>query len=96
MLRAAADEMTEAAAYYEDRRPGLGHRFLGQVQRAVARATTFPQSGPQWSARDPVVRKLAIKGFPYLIIYVIEPALTVIAVAHMKRRPGYWRDRLPR
>src|SRR5690242_1389596 len=96
MLRAAAEEMTEAAAYDEDRRPGMGYRFLGRVQLAVARAEAFPWSGHAWSARHPDVRKLATKGFPYHVVHVTEPVLTVIAVAHAKRRPGYWMDRLPR
>jgi plasmid stabilization system protein ParE len=93
-LRAASDEMAEAAAWYEEQRPGIGERFLSRVQQAVGRIEAFPKIGAPWSLRHPDVRKHAVTGFPYYIIYVTEPALTVIAVAHMKRRPGYWRSRL--
>ena len=37
----------------------------------------------------------AVTGFPYRIVYFVEDdLLTVVAVAHSKRRPGYWRDRV--
>ena len=37
----------------------------------------------------------AVTGFPYRILYFVEEdLLTVVAVAHSKRRPGYWRDRV--
>ncbi len=32
--------------------------------------------------------------FPFFIIYLIlEQVIVIIAVAHFKRKPGYWRDR---
>jgi toxin ParE1/3/4 len=38
---------------------------------------------------------LLIKRFPYQLIYRVEAdTITVYAVAHLKRKPGYWRDRL--
>lgn len=37
-----------------------------------------------------------VKGFPYRVVYVTEPAVTIVAVAHLKRRPGYWRARVRR
>src|SRR5262249_17488520 len=95
MLRAAADEMTEAAERYEEHRTGIGHRFLRRVLQAVARIEGLPQIGSPWSASQPEVRQHAVTGFPYYVVYVTVPVLTVIAVAHTKRQPGYWRDRLP-
>ena len=43
---------------------------------------------------DEVRHKLLIR-FPYSILHVIEPdRIRVVAVAHQKRRPGYWNYRL--
>jgi plasmid stabilization system protein ParE len=95
MLREAADEMTAAAEYYEDRRTGMGHRFINRVQLAVARVEAMPRIGAPSSSRYPEVRRYAVRGFPYYVVYATEPVITVIAVAHTKRRPGYWLDRLP-
>jgi len=37
-----------------------------------------------------VVRKT-----PYLVVYVILPTqIVVVAIAHTRKAPGYWRDRL--
>ena len=94
-LLEAADEMAAAAEYYEDRRTGMGDRFINRVQLAVARIEAMPRIGTQCSSRYPEIRRHAVKGFPYYVVYATEPAITVIAVAHMKRRPGYWMDRMP-
>jgi plasmid stabilization system protein ParE len=96
ILEAAADEMAEAAAYYEEHRTGMGRRFLDRVQAAVDRIERFPGIGRPYSPRYPEIRQHATKGFPYYVVYVTEPVLTVIGVAHMKRRPGYWMARVPR
>lgn len=95
-LREAADEMTAAAEYYEDRRTGMGDRFINRVQLAVARVEGMPRIGAPCSSRYPEIRRHAVKGFPYYVVYATEPVITIIAVAHMKRRPAYWIDRLSR
>lgn len=43
----------------------------------------------------PVVRSKGVNGFPYRVVYfVADELLTIVAVAHAKRRPGYWRERV--
>ena len=38
-----------------------------------------------------------MRRFPYLIVYrVTASAIQVVAVAHARRRPGYWKTRLAR
>jgi plasmid stabilization system protein ParE len=40
-------------------------------------------------------RRLVIQRFPFSVIYLDDSDLiTIIAVAHSKRKPGYWKDRL--
>jgi toxin ParE1/3/4 len=49
--------------------------------------------GPRIEGR---VRSMSILDFPYKIIYAqSDDVLLIIAVAHHRRQPGYWRDRLP-
>ena len=49
---------------------------------------------PGWD-REPVVRSKGVNDFPYRVVYFVEgDLLTIVAVAHAKRRPGYWRDRV--
>lgn len=41
------------------------------------------------------VRRRSVAGFPYFVVYVVKPSLVIVAVAHMRRKPGYWRGRIP-
>jgi hypothetical protein len=71
---------------------GLGERFLRRVEDATAFMQEYPRGAPimQGAARGKVVSR-----FPYTVLYSIEErGIYVLAVAHHKRRPGYWRSRL--
>ena len=49
---------------------------------------------PGWD-REPVVRSKGVSDFPYRVVYfAADDLLMIVAVAHSKRRPGYWRDRV--
>lgn len=44
---------------------------------------------------EPMVRSKGVSDFPYRVVYFVEgDLLKIVAVAHAKRRPGYWRDRV--
>ncbi len=88
----AEEEMLEAAQYYESQTRGLGHEFLGEVQRTVARIIENPRLGQ--IVREGIRRRLVPK-FPFGILYRIDPdEIVIIAVMHLRRRPGYWADRV--
>lgn len=41
----------------------------------------------------PTVRRAHLRGFPYWVMYQeVEGAVVIVAVAHEKRRPDYWRE----
>lgn len=95
----AAAEMAEAAAFYEERQPTLGSRFLTCVAEALQSIEAMPYAAAYWSddfTREHGVRRLVMREFPFTIVYVTEPALVIVAVAHTKRRPDYWTKRLRR
>lgn len=40
-------------------------------------------------------RFIRLKHFPYRLIYrILDTAIQVVAVAHERRKPGYWRRRV--
>lgn len=83
--------------WYEDRESGLGRRFRNEVAAAVVAAVEDPEAWATWPRwdREPVVRSKGVDGFPYRVVYFVhDDVLTVVAVAHVKRRPGYWQDRI--
>ena len=88
----ADSEFYEAALYYEEKATDLGLLFLDEIEKAVLRILANPIAYP--SVGDEV-RQAIVSRFPYSILYVIESDehLRVIAVAHQKRRPGYWNVR---
>jgi plasmid stabilization system protein ParE len=93
---AASDELVEAAAWYDARVPDLGMDLLEEVAAATAASVEAPETWPRWgTVRGESVRRFIIARFPYSIPYVVRSdRVIVLAVAHAKRRPGYWRRRL--
>lgn len=96
ILEAAEHELLAAADWYEEQQPLLGQRFLSEAERTADRIAERPHIGVLWalSTVPPGVRRLQLRTFPYHLVYVEEPRLVIVAVAHMSRRPGYWRPRL--
>ena len=85
-------EVTEAAQYYEVRKSGLGSELLGEVERALDQILTNPEAFQRIGRR---VRRKSLWRFPYNLVYAIYPdRIRILACAHQKRRPFYWRKRL--
>ena len=93
----ASAELEEAALWYEAQRSGLGLAFLAAVGQAVEHLAAWPDSGVAVPG-VPVglsVRQFPVSRFPYRVAYLIaSEELRVLAVAHSRRRPGYWRSRM--
>lgn len=90
---AADAELSEAVAYYDDKAPGLGDRFLTEVKAATRAIEQYPEIAP---VIDDDVRAKVLGRFPYSLMYVVEAQeLYIVAVAHQRKRPGYWADRIP-
>jgi len=88
----ADEELDEAVRYYEGCQPGLGLEFAEEVQAAIGRIIQYPKA---WSRLSANTRRCLVNRFPYGVIYQLKSeAIRVIAVAHLHRRPGYWKDRL--
>ena len=90
---AASLELTEAVRWDETKRPGLGGDFLDEVARTIDRLALTPEAGNPISA-DQRTRRLLLVRFPYQVVYRIrKDEVVVAALAHLKRRPGYWKHR---
>jgi len=88
---AAEAEINEAADFYDLRSPGLGSAFIDEVQYAIGKIAEFPEAAPLIQDR---VRKRHIARFPYSLVYSVrQDEIRVLAVAHHRRRPFYWRSR---
>lgn len=87
----ANEELTEVALYYEARAVGLGADFLDEFERTLTFLSQFPGAGRVIRHGS---RRVSLRRFPYHLIYRIDSdRVFVLAVAHQRRRPGYWRER---
>jgi plasmid stabilization system protein ParE len=89
----ASDEFREAVRWYEATRSGLGGEFFDAVAATVSLLETHPEIGTTISA-DGQTRRVLVARFPYQIVYRLRPTeIVIVAIAHAKRRPGYWKSR---
>lgn len=98
ILDEAEDELKEASARYEAQAASLGADFRFEVDQALHLVSSLPRSGRFVPGLPPDVdvRRVFVKRFPFSVIYLLEPTVIwVVAFAHHRRRPGYWRRRLP-
>lgn len=78
--------------HYHEIDPELGNRFYDAV---VARLHLAVQHPKRHRVYDPPARRVLVPDFPYAVLYVPRADyVLIVAVMHLKRRPGYWRSRL--
>ncbi len=97
ILDEAAVELEAAAAYLEEERPGFARVFLASYEEKLRQLVRFPESGPLIK-NAPVgsrLRSFLLRRFQYsIIVGWMDGVPTIVAVAHSRRAPGYWRDRV--
>lgn len=93
ILHPEADaEFLAALQHYTAISPQLGFRFFDEITKALQEISDHPWRYRQF---DPPARRLLAHGFPYAVVYVEKPDhVWALAIMHLKREPGYWRDRL--
>jgi len=92
LVAPAEEELGEAVRFYEERRIGLGLEFLDAYDAALARTRERPNA---WRMFSPGFRRCLFERFPFALIYrVTESEIIIVAVMHLRRKPGYWRARL--
>lgn len=92
------EEVRAAARWYDDQRPGLGGDFteavealLGDIAKAPGSYTPAGEASEVFDFRQALMRR-----FPYKVIFWDRPEeVFVLACAHQRRRPGFWRSRVP-
>lgn len=93
----AKQELAAAAQRYEQRREGLGLELMGEVDSVFAAVARSPSRFPPYPDVAPElgVPRAAARRFPYSIAFIeLAKVVRVLAVAHERRRPGYWVGRL--
>jgi len=82
-------EFDDALDYYQTHASLLiVDRYIADFDHAVRLVMGYPEIGTPTSKRT---RALKLRRFPYKWIYrIAAETITVVAIAHQRRRPGYW------
>jgi len=85
-------EVEAADDWYLARSPDASIRFLTDVDGAFDSIARAPRRWPKYLYGT---RRFVLHRFPFSIIYLDDPdVVNIVAVAHNKRKPGYWKERL--
>lgn len=87
----AHDEVEDAQSWYEERSLLAAAGFLHEISVALRRIGEAPRRYP---VTGHGTRRILLERFPFSVHYrVSEEEIVIVAVAHQKRRPGYWASR---
>jgi plasmid stabilization system protein ParE len=87
----AVAEARAARAWYQERSASTAEAFLAELDHAVAMIGASPLRYP---AHAHGTRRFVMRRFPFSVVYrVLDDDVLIVAVAHGRRRPGYWRAR---
>jgi toxin ParE1/3/4 len=93
LLHPAAIEEAEAAArWYRERSHLAANRFVRELNQVIDKILEAPR---RWPRGTNGTRKLNLPCFPFTVVYFeSEFHIQILAIAHGRRRPGYWKNRL--
>jgi plasmid stabilization system protein ParE len=90
-LPGAQRDFDESFDWYAERSARAAIGFALAVERAVESIIADPNRFPRTYAG---CRYGLLRRYPFSVVFRDEPdRLVIMAVAHAKRRPGYWRKR---
>jgi toxin ParE1/3/4 len=90
----ARDELVATSAWYSERSAQYASQFLDEFEQLATSVVDFPNAGAPYLYS---ARRRLFHDFPFQLVYVVLGGCPIlVAVASTSRRPGYWRDRLPR
>jgi plasmid stabilization system protein ParE len=89
------EAVLEAAAafeWYSQRSETAASRLLAELNAAVTKIAAEPERWPRYLDGT---RRYLLRRFPFIVVYRRTPygAVEILAVAHARRRPGYWKTR---
>ena len=88
----AQNEINKAFDWYFERSPQSAEAFLDEIGDSLKRIVAGPHRFPISTKNT---RRLVLAKFPYTVFFQEKDAtILVVAVAHAKRRPGYWGGRV--
>ncbi len=90
-LPAARSDFDDSLGWYAEQSTQAAVRFVNAIDASLSLIAAHPL---QFAVVDDLHRSCPVKRFPFRIVYrVASERIIIVAIAHAKRRPGYWRNR---
>lgn len=87
-LLRAESETDDAFKYYEDQKPGLGFEFLDELEEGRRKLSKNPQFY-SFISSEKSVRSLALKRFPYKIVFEISGDKVIVLSIFNRHRKSF-------
>jgi len=88
---AAVEEAQAARRWYLERSISAADSFLAELDHAIEAIAQTPDRWPDFVYGT---RRYLFRRFPFQLMYrVVDGHVQIIAIAHGRRRPGYWKAR---
>ena len=84
----AIAEARAARRWYESRSAEAAEAFVAELDVALEKVSEVPRSWPLYLAGT---RRYLLRRFPFFVVFrETDDRVQIVAVAHARRRPGYW------
>jgi hypothetical protein len=85
----AFEEVQAAHLWYRERDRRIARFFREELERAIENIRRSPK---RWPIYGSSLHRYLLHGFPFQVIYYLDThgTVVVLAVAHTRKRPGYW------
>ena len=87
----AVAEARAAFEWYQARNERVAGLFLAELDLAIERIVETPERWPRYLRGT---RRFLLRRFPFGVVYrQVAETIQIVAVAHGRRKPGYWKER---
>ena len=87
----AVTEARKAYRWYLSRNARAGDRFQAALEAAIEQIAGSPE---RWPSYLHGTRYRLLRGFPFIVVYrQLVDRLQIVAIAHGRRKPAYWKRR---
>jgi len=86
----AQQELDAAFGWYLERSPAAARAFLDEIDNAIVSVSRHPEA---WPRHISGTRRRPCRVFPFSVVFSVgQDRIDIVAIAHDKRRPDYWRE----
>lgn len=88
----AQEELDRSLDWYSERSDIVSRAFVQETKLCIRKIQAYPRRSKKYTSET---RQFLYPNFPFRIIYrETEKEIQIVAIAHHRRLPGYWKRRV--